>query len=320
MEQQTQSGGYGIGAVTRLTGLPAHTLRIWERRYGAVLARRSAGGRRLYSDQDVTRLMLLKKLSDRGERIGRIAALSDEALRARLERHGAHMVQREHGTTIPRVAVFGQLLPSRLAPGLANCELLATGTDLALFKADISGLRPNVLLLEQASLGHETDSLIKELQSLSGAERVIVVFGFARREDIARLSSDSITLVRAPADPGELSVLVCAAPIAPGVSSSNGLETRALGGPAAAEITPRRYTAAELARLRAVNGTVDCECPTHLVDLVTSLTAFEVYSAQCESRNPRDAALHASLHRTTAAARALMEEALTRAAQAEGLL
>ena len=65
---------------------------------------------------------------------------------------------------------------------------------------------------------------------------------------------------------------------------------------------------------------MDCECPAHLVDLVISLSAFEVYSAQCENRNPEDAALHADLHRTTAQARALMEQALTQVATAEGLL
>ena len=56
---------YGIGAVARLTGLSDHTIRVWERRYGAVVAARSASGRRLYVPADVEKLRLLKLLTDR---------------------------------------------------------------------------------------------------------------------------------------------------------------------------------------------------------------------------------------------------------------
>jgi hypothetical protein len=49
------------------------------------------------------------------------------------------------------------------------------------------------------------------------------------------------------------------------------------------------------------------------------LAAFEKYSSECEDRNPADAALHSFLHRTTAAVRRSMEEALDYVVQAEGL-
>jgi hypothetical protein len=85
-------------------------------------------------------------------------------------------------------------------------------------------------------------------------------------------------------------------------------------------IPPRRFQPSELARLAAASTTVDCECPKHLVDLVMSLSAFEAYSASCESRSPDDAALHAYLHATTAQVRARIEEALFRVAEADGLM
>jgi len=66
-----------------LSGLPADTLRAWERRYEAVVPDR-VNGRRLYSQQDVQRLKLLKWAVDHGHRIGRIAGLSEpELLRLR---------------------------------------------------------------------------------------------------------------------------------------------------------------------------------------------------------------------------------------------
>jgi hypothetical protein len=64
---------------------------------------------------------------------------------------------------------------------------------------------------------------------------------------------------------------------------------------------------------------VECECPQHLAQLVTDLSAFEIYSAKCANRDDDDAALHRYLHQTTAQARALIEAALLQVAEAEGL-
>ncbi len=317
MENHSPPSGYGIGAVSRLTGLPAHTLRIWERRYGAVRTFRSPGGRRYYSDEDVARLTLLKQLTDSGERIGRIANLDEQALRARLDQHAAHRVRRVAAAGTPQVAVLGEMLASQLAAGLPDCELVTRTTDAGLFGADLKRLRPDVLIIEQAALSQETDSLLAEWQALSGAQRIVLVFGFGRAEDVTRLASDVVVPVRAPVTAGELSALARA----PGVSAAGAAATtRQTPGAVPAQAAPRRFSAADLARLRQVQGTVNCECAAHIVDLVASLSAFESYSAQCENRNPEDAALHAALHRTTARARALMEDALTRVAKAEGLL
>jgi hypothetical protein len=60
-----QDHEYGIGAVAKLTGLTDHAIRVWERRYSAVVARRAANGRRVYGPADVEKLRLLKSLTDR---------------------------------------------------------------------------------------------------------------------------------------------------------------------------------------------------------------------------------------------------------------
>jgi DNA-binding transcriptional MerR regulator len=57
---------YRIGTAARLSGLPVATLRNWEQRYGLVTARRTPGGQRLYSADDIERLVVLKKLVDQG--------------------------------------------------------------------------------------------------------------------------------------------------------------------------------------------------------------------------------------------------------------
>ncbi len=71
---------YPIRAVSKLTGIPAETLRAWERRYAAVTPERDDRGR-VYSDQDVERLRLLRGAVEAGHPIGRVAPLSAEDLR-----------------------------------------------------------------------------------------------------------------------------------------------------------------------------------------------------------------------------------------------
>lgn len=70
-----------IGYVTRQTGLTPHVIRVWERRYGAVKPHRTDTNRRLYSDDDIERLKLLKRATASGHTISRIADLPESELR-----------------------------------------------------------------------------------------------------------------------------------------------------------------------------------------------------------------------------------------------
>jgi MerR family transcriptional regulator, light-induced transcriptional regulator len=70
-----------IKAVAQQTGLNAHVIRIWEKRYGAVTPIRTDSNRRLYSAVEVERLKLLRRATQGGHGISNIARLSDETLR-----------------------------------------------------------------------------------------------------------------------------------------------------------------------------------------------------------------------------------------------
>ena len=71
---------YRIGTVSRLTGLSADVVRVWERRYGAISPQRSEGGSRLYSDADIARLRRLRQAVDMGHAIGQVARLPESEL------------------------------------------------------------------------------------------------------------------------------------------------------------------------------------------------------------------------------------------------
>lgn len=69
-----------IGVVSARTGIPQDLLRAWEKRYQAVVPGRGPTGRRLYSDEDIQKLRLLKRAVAAGRRISDVAALSLEDL------------------------------------------------------------------------------------------------------------------------------------------------------------------------------------------------------------------------------------------------
>lgn len=57
---------YNIGVVTRLTNISTATLRAWERRYRFPEAKRTSGGHRLYSENDILKLIWVKQKVDEG--------------------------------------------------------------------------------------------------------------------------------------------------------------------------------------------------------------------------------------------------------------
>ena len=67
--------------VSRLTGLTADTIRVWERRYGAVDPDRTEGNKRRYNGSQVRRLVLLRRATELGHAIGQVARLRDDDLR-----------------------------------------------------------------------------------------------------------------------------------------------------------------------------------------------------------------------------------------------
>ena len=71
---------YSIKALEHLTGIKAHTLRIWEQRYSIVEPLRTETNIRYYTDEDLKTLLNVAVLIQKGWRISKVADLSREAL------------------------------------------------------------------------------------------------------------------------------------------------------------------------------------------------------------------------------------------------
>lgn len=71
---------YSIKDLEKLTGIKAHTIRIWEKRYGIVNPQRTDSNIRAYSNCDLKRLLNISILNKHGFKISSLATLSTEVL------------------------------------------------------------------------------------------------------------------------------------------------------------------------------------------------------------------------------------------------
>nr|WP_321451089.1 MerR family transcriptional regulator [uncultured Carboxylicivirga sp.] len=72
---------YSIKDLEKISGIKAHTIRIWERRYKLVEPQRTSTNIRLYNDDDLKRLLNVSILNQNGYKISKIAEMSQAELR-----------------------------------------------------------------------------------------------------------------------------------------------------------------------------------------------------------------------------------------------
>lgn len=314
---------YGIGAVAKMTGLTDHTIRVWERRYGAVVTQRLANGRRVYSASDVEKLGYLKRLTDQGVSIGQIASSNIEQLREQVEN-----MSDMSSAAVPeqiRLAVFGDRLPAQLAAhthDLAPLELCVADSNRDRFAADIRCQNADVVILESPTLDAETISQLIDFMQECRAQGGIVIYSFGRATDVEIARQRGLVVLRAPVDVDQVHAAVVRCYTQPVVTAPRRKKPQHVTDGEwdfSSEIAPRLFNQQQLANLADTSSAIDCECPQHLAQLVSDLSAFEIYSANCANRDDNDAALHRYLHQTTAQARALIEVALKKVADAEDL-
>ncbi|AIZ63470.1 hypothetical protein PK28_06785 [Hymenobacter sp. DG25B] len=73
-------GQFSISDLEQLSGIKAHTIRMWEQRYGILQPVRTATNIRTYCDDDLRRLLNVATMCARGHRISRVAQLNPDEL------------------------------------------------------------------------------------------------------------------------------------------------------------------------------------------------------------------------------------------------
>ena len=71
---------YSIKDLEKLSGIKAHTLRIWEKRYSIVEPKRTDTNIRYYDDDDLKRIMNIALLNRKGMKISHLAQLDDQEI------------------------------------------------------------------------------------------------------------------------------------------------------------------------------------------------------------------------------------------------
>jgi DNA-binding transcriptional MerR regulator len=72
---------YSIRDLAKLSGIKAHTIRIWEQRYSIIEPKRTASNIRYYNDSDLKFLMNIAFLNRKGIRISKIAKMTQGEIR-----------------------------------------------------------------------------------------------------------------------------------------------------------------------------------------------------------------------------------------------
>jgi DNA-binding transcriptional MerR regulator len=123
--------GLTMGEASRLLGVPAPTMRAWERRYGVPDTPRSTGGHRRFSAETLAQIALLRDEISRGTQ----AAKAAERVRAMISQEGPA------GSAVKEfLAAAQQMDPSRVRAAL-DASLAQMGLDATLDDVLLPGMR-----------------------------------------------------------------------------------------------------------------------------------------------------------------------------------
>jgi hypothetical protein len=263
----------------------------------------------------------MKQLVDAGDAIGEVATLDLDALQGRSAeaQRSPRAPRLLTGAEACRVLLVGESLAREIqAAGDTLTVMTPVGryADIADFEARAGGAEADVLVIEQATLHDDTAKRVIDWLIRAKAAHAVLVYRYASAEALQRLPVSKCSALRAPVD-----ALTLQAHCLSRMHAGAGLPAPALVEGAAVTQTapPRRYDDEMLSQLATLSSTIKCECPKHLAELIASLSGFERYSVECESRSPRDAALHAYLHATASQARYMIEHALDHVIEIEDI-
>ena len=87
---------FTIKDLENFSGIKAHTIRIWEQRYGILSPDRTETNIRKYNDKDLKALLNISLLNNLGYKISNIAKLSDDQIREIINKHAHGTNTEEH--------------------------------------------------------------------------------------------------------------------------------------------------------------------------------------------------------------------------------
>ena len=315
-------GLHKIGAVSSLSGVPTPTLRVWEMRYETFQPQKTESKHRLYTDDDVLKATVLKRLTDQGHSISSIAQLSSIELN-RLLQQQQETNHRKASADLKNQTVSIAVIGLPLAAKIESKKFTFSFNNQAIRITDIFSTvqqaltgtfqkNPQILLIQTNSLHSGVQVDIHRLAQINNALQVIVLYNYGQEPIIESMKRCGMIVRREPISDSDLAELIKSVLLVDNESIPSILSAGML-------IPTRKYDDIELMRVASISTNVLCECPKHVSEIITQLASFEQYSHECLNNSTEDAHLHAYLSSVSGSARALFESALEMVAKHEGI-
>jgi DNA-binding transcriptional MerR regulator len=301
---------YAIGVVARRTQTHPETIRVWERRYELIVPGRSETGRRLYSENDIAKLTLVKRLTELGHAVSSLAKLSTDELRDRLN---ASLASEPNNNSQQfsklRVVFANDALRLRLSRELLIHDDITVVDFPNKNASSVMEPRADIVIVDLVTLNEESLSDVQHYLSETGCESALVIFNYGTKKFILELEDAGVVCLKGSVAAAQI-YRACRS-IKPTLSKSKLAPNQ--------NATSPRFTTEQLSRIAALTSKIACECPNHLAELIINLSAFEKYSSECANRNQEDAQLHSQLNQAAGASRYILEESLVRLMEIEGI-
>ena len=322
VSKHIQTHPHKIGAVSSLSGVPTPTLRIWEARYETFKPHKTETNHRLYSEDDVLKAILLKRLTEQGHAISGIAQLSTTALNNLMQKQQASNHTKSSATLASQsvtIAIVGLTLASRIESkkftlSFSNNAIQVTDIFSTIADALTGSFQesPQILMIHTNSLHAGVQFEIHRLAEKNQALQVIVLYNFGQEPVIQSMKECGMIVRREPISDSDLADLINSVLVVDTSGKSGPLKSGTL-------IPQRKYSDMALLKVASISTNVLCECPKHVAEIISQLASFEQYSHDCLNKSSEDAHLHAHLSAISGSARALFESALEMVAKHEGI-
>jgi MerR family transcriptional regulator, light-induced transcriptional regulator len=311
-----------IGAVSKLSGVPIPTLRVWESRYSAFTPLKTDGAHRLYGEDDLLKATLLRQLSEHGHAISSIANLDNQSLNELLQKYRHTSIAQSRvelqGDTV-NLAIVGNSLAARIESKKFTLKYRSNAIRVTQIYDNLetaleagTGPEPHILLTKVMSLDANTCADIFKVVNCQKVLQSIVIYSYGQEKVIEAMKQSGMIVRRDPISDYDLADLISSVLLVDAAKSIPNLSHSAM-------IPARKYSDATLLRIAGISTDVLCECPRHVAEIISQLANFELYSQECLNKTPKDAHLHAYLSSVSGSARALFERALEMVATYENI-
>lgn len=97
---------FSIKDLESFTGIKAHTIRVWEQRYGVLEPQRTSTNIRYYTGNDLKKLLMIGVLSDLGYKISRIAEMTDEEMQEIISEAQSQETREQHYLNMLKISML----------------------------------------------------------------------------------------------------------------------------------------------------------------------------------------------------------------------